>query len=126
MRFNIIIVEDDTEKLRRIMMVLEQVLGSQVEAVESVSDATTAKIRLRQTTYDLLILDISIPPRRSAEVKPHGGLELLEEVLQRPQYHQPTHIIGLTAHDEVLDVARTQFAANALSVIHYQLNSAVW
>lgn len=126
MNFKVLIVEDETEKLRRIMVVLEQVLGTQVETVESVSDAATAKVRLRQHTYDLLILDISIPLRRTTAINPHGGLELLEEILQRPEYHQPTHIIGLTAHDDLLEVARARLAANALSIIHYQINSTAW
>lgn len=126
MIFSILIVEDDADKLRRILMALEQIPGFDSEAVVTEIDAHSAKQRMMAQAFDLLILDISIPPRKSAEVQPEGGLTLLQEVLEREQYHTPTHIIALTAHDNVLAVARDQLAENALLLLHYQVGSDGW
>ena len=122
----ILIVEDDTDKLRRIMLGLEPIAGIDLEAVDTVIDAHSAKLRMQIKAYDLLILDISIPPRRSAEVEPHGGLTLLDEVMERPHYHTPTHIIALTAHEDVFPAAKAQLAENVLSLIYYKVGSDEW
>jgi nucleoside phosphorylase/CheY-like chemotaxis protein len=126
MKFAILIIEDDTEKLRRILTALEQIPGFDAEAVVTEIDAHSAKQRMMTQAFDLLILDISIPPRKSAEVQPEGGLTLLQEVLEREQYHTPTHIIALTAHDNVLATARAQLAENVLLILHYQVSSDGW
>lgn len=126
MNFSILIVEDDTEKLRRILTALEQLPDFDSELVVTEIDAHSAKQRMLVQAFDLLVLDISIPPRKSADVQPEGGLALLQEVQEREQYHKPTHVIALTAHDHVLAAASARLAENALLLIHYQVDSDGW
>lgn len=126
MRFSVLVVEDNTDKLRDIMQVLEQVPGLADEDITTVLDAHSAKLQLRRQAYDLLILDISIPPRKSAEAQPEGGLDLLQEIQERPQYHKPTHILALTAHADVASIAGPKLAEQALSLIQYQVGTAAW
>lgn len=126
MRFSILIVEDNTDKLRDIMQALEQVPGLTEEDITTELDAHSAKQRLLRQAYDLLILDISIPPRKSAEAQPEGGLQLLQEIQERPQYRKPTHVLALTAHADIASIAGPKLAEQALSLIHYQIGTIAW
>jgi nucleoside phosphorylase/CheY-like chemotaxis protein len=126
MKFSILVVEDNNDKLRNILQALEQVNGLDEEDITTELDAHSAKQRMQRHAYDLLILDISIPPRKSAEIQPEGGLQLLQEIVDRPQYHTPTHIIALTAHDDIFATAGPKLAELALSLIHYQVGTATW
>jgi nucleoside phosphorylase/CheY-like chemotaxis protein len=126
MKFSVLIVEDERDKLRNILRTLRNVPGLSEDSIETEGDAYSAKKRMQMKAYDLLILDIAIPPHKAEEVDLEGGLVLLHEVLERDQYHTPTHIIGLTGHDEIRERASIQLAENALSLIHYQLDNDEW
>jgi nucleoside phosphorylase/CheY-like chemotaxis protein len=126
MSFKILVVEDNTDKLRAVLQTLEQVIGLNEEDITTELDAHSAKRHLQHQAVDLLILDISIPPRKAAEIEPEGGLLLLEEILSRPQYHKPAHIIALTAHEELLATVRPKLAEQTLSVIHFQAGTSAW
>lgn len=95
--FRILVVEDSTDKLRNILQTLKGIEGVNIDLVEHVVDSAGAKKKLKGKHYDLLILDIAIPPRREEIVDLDGGIKLLEEIIYRDIYKVPTHIIGLTA-----------------------------
>lgn len=126
MSFKILVVEDNTDKLRAVLQTLELIKGLVEEDITTELDAHSAKRHLQHHAVDLLILDISIPPRKASEVEPEGGLLLLEEILARPQYHKPAHIIALTAHEDLLATVRPKLAEQTLSVIHFQAGMASW
>ncbi len=122
----ILIVEDDAEKLRRVLSRLLQVPGLNRDMIDDARDANSAKRMMRTTSYDLLVLDISIPSHAN-EMPSHGaGLELLHEVLERDVYHTPAQIVGLTAHQEALDAARPRFEMDVLQIVQYDPASLDW
>jgi nucleoside phosphorylase len=55
-----------------------------------------------------------------------GGLELLDEVLERDIYKKPREIIGLTAFSEVREKAGIRFAEDLWLVIQYDPASSEW
>ena len=124
--FQILVVEDTTDKLKNIIQTLEGISEIDPDFIDSVIDANDAKKKIVEKKYDLLILDISIPLRKSQEVDPYGGLTLLEEVLNRSKYNIPIHIIGLTAHDEVFERAKEQLSKNILTLIRYRESDDEW
>lgn len=124
--FNILIVEDNTDKLRNILQTLEAVSGIDVDLIEHDIDSLSAKKRLKKTSYDLLILDIAIPLRKSEPVDLEGGIKLLNEILVRDLYKVPVHIIGLTAHEEIFTKASLEFGNQILSVIRYSDTDIEW
>jgi len=121
-----LIVEDDNNKLRKIMQVLSAVPGFNVDQVDYVATVQDAKSHLRQTSYDLLILDIALPLRIDQEVREEAGLQLLDEVLRRDGYKVPTHIIGVTAFPILLAKAEQQFSLRLLTVVYYNPTSDDW
>src|SRR5690606_11703247 len=89
-------------------------------------DAAAAKLLLRETTYDLLILDISIPGRSDPLPTHNAGLDLLREILERDIYRMPVQVVGLTAYQDALDAAKPVFDLDVLQLVHYKAASLAW
>ena len=124
--FRTLVVEDDAEKLRRITRVLGAVDPALLDGVDHVVDAHTAKLRLLKIRYDLLVLDIAIPPRMDADVNMTAGLDLLDEVVRRDKFKAPGFIVGITAHEDLLGPASIRFSEDLLSVVRYDLGTDLW
>lgn len=124
--FKILIVEDDSDKLRDVTSVLDKIEGLNDDNIDHVVDSIGAKNKLKEKFYDLVILDIAIPLRKSEHIDINGGIKLLKEILERDIYKKPSHIIGLTALDEVFKTATEKFNNQILSVIRYSLTDVEW
>lgn len=122
----ILVVEDDQEKLRRIVTTLTSVAGCVIEDVDNARDVASARQRLLHTRYDLLVLDITIPARADLGLDRQGGLQLLDEILERTIYLRPSHIIGLTAYLESEKLAEDRFQQEAIPLVHYDRSSQQW
>lgn len=99
--FKILIVEDDQDKLKKITGSLNNIEGVDINSISNVMDARSAKLLLRSTCFDYLILDIAIPARIDEDVRKDGGTELLRELLERDVYKMPVHVLCITAFDDV-------------------------
>lgn len=122
----ILVVEDDTDKLRRVVECLKEVSGFCIDSLTEARDATSAKRLMRDNQYDLLILDIALPERVDKEPTRDGGIALLQEVLTRNHFLKPKHIVGLTGYSDILASAGHRFAEDLWMVIHYEPSSTVW
>lgn len=124
--FNILIIEDNIEKLRDTLSVLEKVDGIDTDSIDHVVDSLGAKKKIKEKLYDLVIVDIAIPLRKSEVIDTEGGIKLIKEILQRKVYKIPSNIIGLTSYEEVFDKASEEFGKKILSVIRYSLSDDEW
>jgi len=122
---NVLIVEDNPEKIRNISQTLEN-SGIDGNMVDHAIDFHTALKFLRKTLYDLLIIDIGIPIRRSEAVDMEGGVKLMQELLQRDHYKKPSYIVGLTALDLEFSNAAKQFDNQSIFVIKYSEGDEEW
>jgi nucleoside phosphorylase len=122
----ILVVEDNSDKLRHVLNCLESVPGCVSDQIHSARDSQEAKRYLRENQYDLMILDISLPDRPESLPIPDGGIKLLEEVLDRDVYLKPREVIGLTAFADVLEVAGRRFAEDLWLVIQYDPTEDAW
>jgi nucleoside phosphorylase len=123
----VLVVEDDREKLRRVSAALGAVDGVDVEHdVSYVGDVASAARALAETRYDLLVLDIVLPLRVDMAPDAEGGLRLLEEVLERPQFQVPTHVVGLTAHGDAFRAGADRFSERLLTLVQYDPSSEMW
>ena len=122
----ILIVEDDTDKRRLVTKALSSVVGVEDDSFSHAIDVRTAKQLLRKETFDLLVLDISLPVSVEQEAQRDAGLDLLEELFARPAYKIPSHIVGLTGFDEVIQSASGRFSTLALNIIKYDASSDEW
>ena len=125
--FRILIIEDDTNKLRNVLSKLNNISDLDVDSIEHSIDALDAKRKLRTQCYDLMIVDIAIPKDKGSQVDLEGGIDLVDEILQRKEiYKTPTHIIGLTSKDEVFHKAFEKFNNKTLTVIRYSDIDEEW
>lgn len=123
----ILVVEDNSTKLRNIVRALQHVPGCKPENVEEARYANDAKRLLKDKEYDLLILDIALPERADRHPSPEGGVGLLQEILDRgTQYYRPKHIVGLTAYPEILKKFANRFAEDLWMIIRYEPSSSHW
>lgn len=68
----------------------------------------TAKSMLRNICFDFLILDVVLP-KRDESPRAQFGLNLLNEIKNRPAIKKPGKIVGITAHFDDIEIFRRQF-----------------
>jgi nucleoside phosphorylase len=124
MSLSALIVDDDNKKAEEVAAALSTV-GSFLSIV-TVGDQISAKRELRQKVFDLVVLDIALPLREKEDPQRMGGLDLLNEVITRPEYKRPGHFVGLTAVTDVYEQAAAQFGNELWSVIFYDRSSDAW
>jgi nucleoside phosphorylase/CheY-like chemotaxis protein len=123
----ILIVEDSPEKRQRISRVLASTSIVDLELVEYAQDLLSARRRLRDTHFDLLILDIALPLRADQEPTEDAGVLLLKELLSTPQrLLVPAHVVGITGIEDAYRSALHQFSSRALSLLRYDESSTDW
>jgi nucleoside phosphorylase len=122
----ILLVDDDPEKVRRVLQVVSTITGQSPEDTDIAHNAQEAKTRLKAIQYDLLILDIALPDRADTLPTTDGGIALLAEIAERPAYKKPREIIGLTAYPEVFLSASAKFAEELWHVIQFDTSSESW
>ena len=111
----ILVVEDNQEKLQRVVTAICEVPGCSMENIDTAHDALEAKIHFRESDYDLVLLDIALPERSDKSPSPDGGIAVLQEVLDRDIYHTPREVVGLTAFEEVLDKSCSQVCRRSVA-----------
>lgn len=124
--FKILIVDDSTEKVKEITQTLRAIDEIDINKIEHVIDAMSAKNLLKENFYDLLILDIAIPPSKDKDIDLNGGLKLLDEILVRDKYNIPNQIIGLSGRDEIFEAAKEHFEGKARHLIKYSESNVGW
>lgn len=122
----ILLVEDDTEKLRRLVACIRAVPGAQLGDIEECRYASEARRRLRLGKYELLVIDVHLPDQLDEEPRPDGGIRLLEELNEYDGYIIPDHILGITAYEEAYSIAAKPFADRSWQVIQFRPESEEW
>jgi len=122
----ILIVDDDGEKLRKITQELLNVPGVAIDSLKTVQNARDAKECLASQQFDLLVLDLALPERVDTQPTSSGGADLLKEIIDRPQFKKPAHIIGLSAYEDIVSEATPSFERELWHIIHYDPRSVEW
>jgi nucleoside phosphorylase/CheY-like chemotaxis protein len=122
----VLVVEDDNQKYNRVHSVLEQA-GLSAGDITHVIAAAPAYEHLRQTQFDLMLLDVNIP-RRLGDQRPQrgGGLDLLRDLGREGDLRRPTYIVGLTAYEDVVAEFGSAFEDKLWSLVHYKESSDQW
>ncbi len=96
----ILIVDDSNEKTQKIVSCILGGSGIDQNCIDVAFTVTDAKQKLRDTVYDLMILDIVVPLRGGETALPEHSEALLVELRDRSTLKKPRQIIGLTAYEE--------------------------
>lgn len=123
---SILVVDDNPLKLQKINRVLTDIDGISEKNITVVPDSISAKISLSKQSFDILLLDIQLPNRIDQVAKADGGLILLRELRASKRFNLPSHIIGITAHDDSFEEVTKEFSEQLLSLVKYQETSDEW
>lgn len=122
----ILILDDSNMKVQHIENVLSNYIEISPDDWDVCDNARDAKQVLRDTEYDLLILDIQIPNRQGETPQRLGGVDLLREIHSRSCYKKPICIVGLTEYSESLGEIEEMFKDRLWSLVHYNQATAQW
>lgn len=122
----ILIVDDSSPKIGK---VINHVVGKceiNREDIHVAQSAQTARAILRKETFDLMILDLALPLRPENDPSLSTSMELLKELVERDIYRKPKQIVGLTAYEDLKEVADPHFKERLWTIILYDETSDDW
>ena len=121
----ILIVDDDADKLRKLIGVL---IGCGVDRseIDTSRSASDARKKFRTTRYDIGILDLLLPYNDEDEPKIEASLELLRDVSEYDEYYKPERLIGFTAFSEAATLAKPVFVQALWTVVIYDETANDW
>lgn len=119
----ILIVDDNSEKIKEIMAVIHEF---EIIDYENAMDIQKASQLLKSTQFDLLILDINLPNRMGEEPLKGNGTQFLKNLQGNRTLIKPLYTIGLTAYDDEVNISSTDFSNHFSELIHYDASSEVW
>jgi nucleoside phosphorylase len=122
----VVIVDDDVRKQERLSDVIRTAVGNvscEIECGASVPDG----VRLLETFCDLLVLDVNLPLRGDDGPVRDGGIRLLRQINRGgPGLVRPGHILGVTAHADLIADAQAEFRQEAWELLHCDPTTDEW
>lgn len=121
----ILVADDNNDKVGRLLEVLSAagLSGDDVHVAYTVHDA---RRELRDSDFDLLILDVLLPGRAGEMPRHAASVDLLTELVERSTLRKPKHVIGFTAYDEALRDAGPAFLSRTWTVVKFSFEADDW
>lgn len=124
---NILIVEDNTTKLGKILSVIKEEIDVPLDNIDKAKTIKEAKYKIKSKQFDLMILDLVLPVDEGDEEKPENGIEFLKTIQTSPLIkHPPIHIVGLTGFADLRDQYEDEFKKYLWHLIDYKENETDW
>ena len=123
MRF--LLVDDDQHKRDSIVNFLAS-KGVERESIVVAEHASAARVKLNESAFDVLLLDVLLPARAGARPAGEHSVELLRQIVEDGTSVAPQFIIGITADAQgTLDYA-AEFKALVTQVVHFNSGDGEW
>jgi nucleoside phosphorylase len=123
---NILIIDDNIEKVKKVISQLMTLDGITRENISSVGSSSDARRLLSDNTYDLMILDLSLPYYIESDESIDVSMQLLEDIKNSGELIPPLQIVGLSAFKELVQEHEIFFNENLWTLFHYIDNSDGW
>jgi nucleoside phosphorylase/CheY-like chemotaxis protein len=121
----ILIVDDNPRRYERLVSKLTE-RGLERDCVDIVTSAMDARHKLRETKYDLLIIDILLPLRPEDAPEERHSRELLAELVDTDELQKPRQIVGLSAYSDAAGRIAPFFRDRIWTVIEYSEQNDDW
>lgn len=121
----ILIVDDNSIRKNEIKELLMYNIGLSENDIFLAENTQTAKAMLRNICFDFLILDVVLP-KRDEPPRAQFGLNLLNEIKNRPAIKKPGKIVGITAHFDDIEIFRRQFDQHCEVLIEASTRNKGW
>ncbi|MDP3350028.1 MAG: hypothetical protein Q8S92_13645 [Hydrogenophaga sp.] len=123
MRF--LLVDDEQHKREAIANFLVS-KGVERESIVVAEHAAAARVKLSESPFDVLLLDVLLPSRAGAKPAGEHSVELLRQIVEDGTSTAPQFIIGITADVQgTLDYA-AEFKTLVTQVVHFNPGDGVW
>lgn len=123
---SILIMDDNLQKISAIKSLLIEECGLSEENIDDVNTINEGRVRLRESFYDLLILDLVMPNLIGEEADHDSAPKFIDEIYEGHGFKLPNQIIGFTAFDEEYDKLKLRFEEKLCSIIKYSQGEINW
>jgi nucleoside phosphorylase/CheY-like chemotaxis protein len=122
---SILIVEDNSEKIRDIKNVLFEYPEIQSN-LDTAPDTNGARRLIEENKYDLLILDLVLPNDFGDDPSAENGVDFLKEIKLDPNKKLPFHILGISSFSDLVEEYSKEFKKNLWYLIEYKAEFEDW
>lgn len=123
---SILIVDDNSDKIKAIINSLTEIPDILHENIVTALDGNSGKQKLKEKSFDLLILDLSLPLRIGDNPEKDGGVKFLDEIEMDDEIILPFHIIGITAYDNLKTQFQEKFSLRLWHLIYFEQEFNEW
>lgn len=122
----ILVVDDEQEKRRVLSEVALSVNGITQDCIFYADDVWSAKKRIKEERFDLVILDMNIPRAPNENVAVGAGTEILRFIKNNMQAQSPRFLFGLTAFDDGYEAASAEFSSPLWKLVKFSFSDSAW
>lgn len=122
---NILIVDDEVEKGKAIAVLLAKSAGSAIDIVHT-SNATEARLRLRERRFDIVLIDVNLPNGLKDAPSVDAGFQLFDMLRADQKSNLPDDVIFVTALEDLRDVAQMKAAKRGATLCFYRPGANDW
>jgi nucleoside phosphorylase len=123
---SILIVDDNSDKLGKILEVIDSLPESESFIIETALDLRNAEKHMSSKSFDLMILDLQLPKRLGQKPESDAGVHFLGSLKSRSDLKRPFHIIGITAHEGLLQAFGDAFEDELWTLIRFEEQYNNW
>lgn len=121
----ILLIDDDYAKVEALSAVIVETGIGNVEITHE-STAHAGRVKIQSTQFDLLIVDVNLPPVAGSAPEPDGGIRLFELITQDVQSNLPVDVLFVTALAELVDHSRLRVERLGGALCTFGLESSGW
>lgn len=123
---DILIMDDRDEKINAITQFLKAECNISEKNIHVSRTLNEGRTKLRETYFDLLILDLVMPNMNGEEANYEDAPKFIDEIYQDRDFNLPNQIIGFTAHEEEYENLKHRFEDKLWSLIKYKTGDSSW
>jgi CheY-like chemotaxis protein len=124
MKLDILIIDDKEQKIDNLRKVITSI--SEDINVEESQTIVDAREKMRDYSYDMVILDMVIPELEGEEPSHTGGSDYLTEIYENPDIKRPLQVIGLTEYEEEFNQQKEEFRDRLWYLLFYSQKEQRW
>ncbi|WP_322470199.1 response regulator [Hydrogenophaga sp. SNF1] len=121
----VLLVDDEQHKREALLNFLAS-KGVERESIVVAEHAAAARVRLNESAFDVLLLDVLLPSRAGARPSGEHSVELLRQIVEDGTSTAPQFIIGITADAQGSVDYAAEFKALVTHVVHFNPGDGVW
>jgi nucleoside phosphorylase len=120
-----LLVVDDTHV--KVQMVARAIERSEIEVeITHETNATSARKRLREEEFDLLLIDLQLPDMPGVSPNQNGGIQFFDLLLQDAQAFLPAEILFITSQDGLIEQGRYEVERRGSALCAISESSTGW